>query len=201
MIVVVDYEAGNLKSVETALKYIGADYRVTDCPADVLAAEKVIFPGVGEASSAMATLKQKGLDLALKSFYASGKPLLGICLGSQIIFDRSEENDTPCLGLVPGRVRLFPGDGLKVPQIGWNTLKRKPHWLFEGIPEEASFYFVHSYYVEPDSVGDILAESDYGIAFCAAVARDNLVATQFHPEKSGRFGLRLLSNFADRSPL
>jgi glutamine amidotransferase len=200
MIAVVDYEAGNLRSVETALKHIGVPFFITDRPDKILSAGKVIFPGVGEASSAMRTLRRKGLDLALRSYVNAGKPLMGICLGSQIIFDHSDENDTPCLGLIPGRVRLFPGDrGLKIPQIGWNTLTTENHWLFEGIPADVSFYFVHSYYVEPAEKGDSIAESEYGLPFCAAVARGNLCATQFHPEKSGRYGLKLLANFCERS--
>ncbi len=204
MITVVDYEAGNLKSVETALNYLQADFTISQDPDIIAKSDKVIFPGVGEASHAMGVLKSRGLDEALITFASTGKPLFGICLGCQILQDYSEERDTELLGLIPGDVRQFPSDmGLKVPQIGWNTVSHDSSLLFEGIPQESSFYFVHSYYLSTKlSDGSespwIAGRSDYGITFAAAVHRDNIWATQFHPEKSGPKGLKLLDNFIRR---
>jgi len=204
MIAVVDYQAGNLKSVETALRYLGADFFISSDPDLILKSDKVIFPGVGEARHAMEVLSARGLDDALISFAASGKPLFGICLGCQILQDFSEERDSSLLGIIPGDVRLFPGDmNLKIPQIGWNTVSHDSSLLFEGIPQESSFYFVHSYYLSvklSDGTDSpwVAGLSDYGIPFAAAVHRDNIWATQFHPEKSGPKGLKLLQNFVER---
>lgn len=204
MITVVDYEAGNLTSVETALRYLGASFRVSSDPETLLDSDKVIFPGVGEARHAMGVLSSRGLDQALVEFASTGKPLFGICLGCQILQDHSEERDTRLLGLIPGNVQLFPPrQGLKVPQIGWNTVTHDDSVLFEGIPQESSFYFVHSYFLSTKlSDGSdspwIAGRSEYGIDFAAAVHRDNVWATQFHPEKSGPKGLRLLQNFVER---
>jgi glutamine amidotransferase len=204
VIAVVDYEAGNLTSVETALRYLDAAYTVTSDPDLILRSDKVIFPGVGEARHAMGVLSERGLDEALISFASTGKPLFGICLGCQILQDHSEERDTGLLGLIPGDVKLFPAsEGLKVPQIGWNTVSHDASLLFEGIPQESSFYFVHSYYLATKlSDGSdspwIAGRSDYGITFAAAIHRDNVWATQFHPEKSGPKGLKLLQNFIER---
>ncbi|MDA3955232.1 imidazole glycerol phosphate synthase subunit HisH [Oceanispirochaeta sp.] len=198
MIAVVDYEAGNLKSVETALEKLGADFFISSDPLRLAEADKMIFPGVGEAAQAMAVLKKTGLDLVLKEFALTGKPLLGICLGSQILFDSSEESDTPCLGILPGKVCRFSTEmGLKIPHMGWNTLTHSDHPLFLNLPQDKSFYFVHSYYVEPQNKADIIGSSDYGHSFTAAVARKNVMATQFHPEKSGEWGLLILQNFID----
>ena len=198
MIGVVDYEAGNLKSVEAALAYVGADFFISSDPEKLAGADKLVFPGVGEAAAAMGVLIRTGLDKVLKDFAASGKPLFGICLGSQILFEHSEESDTPCLGILPGRVRQFSFSmGLKIPHMGWNTLKHTDHPLFKGIPQDKSFYFVHSYYVDPAEPGDVIGHSDYGIDFTAAVARKNVMATQFHPEKSGEWGLKILKNFME----
>ena len=198
MIAVIDYEAGNLKSVETALKYLGAEFRITDEPGEVLKADKVIFPGVGEARSAMNNLEKRGLGTALKSFVSTGKYLLGICLGSHIILDSSEENSTKCLGIIPGKARKFPDNiSIKIPQIGWNTVKYNEHILFKGIPQERSFYFVHSYYLEPASDEYVIGMSEYGIDFCSVIGYENIMATQFHPEKSGKWGLKMLSNFIE----
>lgn len=199
MIAVVDYKAGNLKSVETALKKIGSEFFISDNPEVLASADKMIFPGVGEAGSAMRVLKKSGLDICIKEFAASGKPLLGICLGSQIIFDHSEESDTECLGLIPGNIKRFPKsskDKLKIPQIGWNTIDMSDPILFAGIPEGTSFYFVHSYYISPNNSTATIASAEYGIKFTAAVRKGNIWGTQFHPEKSGRYGLQILENFA-----
>jgi glutamine amidotransferase len=194
---VLDYGAGNLTSVENALRYLGARFQTTNDP-DVLAdAEGAIFPGVGEAAASMTVLKSTGLGEGLRSFVASGRKLLGICIGCQVIFDRSEERDTKCLGLLPGIVRRFPRDnGLKVPHMGWNALHfTRQHPIFAGIPQDTSFYFVHSYYPDPVDRGVIAAVTEYGSPFPSCIARANLVAFQCHVEKSGPYGLKLLSNF------
>lgn len=195
--VVLDYGAGNLKSVENALRHLDARYKVTSTPADLRDAAAVIFPGVGEAAASMAVLERTGLGDALRSFAATGKKVLGICIGCQVIFDRSEERSTTCLGLVPGVVRRFAaGTGLKVPHMGWNAMHfTREHPVFAGIPQDTSFYFVHSYYPDPVDRGVVAAETEYGVAFPSCIARGNLVAFQCHVEKSGPFGLKLLSNF------
>jgi imidazole glycerol-phosphate synthase subunit HisH len=195
--IVIDYGAGNLKSVENALQHLGAPFLTTRLPSDLDAAQRVIFPGVGEAAASMAELRRTGLDEALRSFVASGRPILGICIGCQVIFDRSEERDTPCLGIFPGTVRRFAiPRGLKVPHMGWNAVRfTRPHPVFGGIPPESSFYFVHSYYPEPTDPAMVAAVTDYGLSFPSCVAQGGLVAFQFHLEKSGPLGLKLLSNF------
>jgi glutamine amidotransferase len=197
MTVVVDYGAGNLKSVENALRYLGARFKVTSNPEDLRDAEGVIFPGVGEAAASMAVLNRTGLGDGLRSFLATGRKVLGICIGCQVIFDRSEERDAACLGLVPGVVRRFAhGTGLKVPHMGWNAMHfTREHPVFAGIPQDTSFYFVHSYYPDPMDREMIAAVTDYGISFPSCIARGNLVAFQCHVEKSGPHGLTLLSNF------
>jgi glutamine amidotransferase len=195
--VVIDYGAGNLKSVENALRHLGAQYLVTSKPADLRDADALIFPGVGEAAQSMGELKRTGLDRALRDFLASGRKMLGICIGCQVIFERSEERDTECLGLLPGSVRRFPaGSGLKVPHMGWNTVHfTAAHPVFEGIPQDSSFYFVHSYYPAPTDPALVVGETEYGGLFASCIAKDNLIAFQFHLEKSGSFGLKLLANF------
>ncbi len=195
-VAVVDYDAGNLKSVETALRYLDAEYFVSPDPAAIIRADRVVFPGVGEARAAMTTLKKRGLDEALRQVARSGKRLLGICIGCQIVLDHSEERDTPCLGLIPGKVIRFQGD-YKIPHMGWNQvmpLRADP--LFEGIPSGSSFYFVHSYYPQVDTPF-VLAETEYNGKFSSALQKENVYAVQFHPEKSGEAGLRLLKNFLD----
>ncbi len=194
---VVDYDAGNLTSVKTALKYLQADYLVSSEPKELDKTDKLIFPGVGEARAAMRNLKNRGLEQLLHSYFKSGRQMLGICLGSQIVLSRSEENDTPCLGLIPGTARRFPrGSGLKVPHMGWNRVREaSDSFLFRDIPDGSSFYFVHSYYPEPEDDGAVAATCEYGVTFTAALERGNLHAVQFHPEKSGKWGLQLLQNF------
>jgi glutamine amidotransferase len=201
-IAVIDYGAGNLRSVENALRRLGAKFRVTADPRDLDEAAGLIFPGVGEAAASMAELRRTGLDHALCSFIASGRKSLGICIGCQVIFDHSEERDTPCLGILRGAVRRFdPGRGLKVPHMGWNQVRfTRPHPLFQGIPQGSSFYFVHSYYPEPAEPAVVAGETEYGSAFASCIARDNLAAFQFHLEKSGPVGLKLLSNFLAWEP-
>ncbi len=196
-VAVLDYEAGNLRSVETALSYLAADFFVSPEPKEILKADAVIFPGVGEARSAMDVLASRGLGDALWETAERGKPLFGICLGSQIVLSRSEERDATCLDLIPGVARRFAeAPGRKIPHMGWNTLKlRRAHPVFDGLPDESSFYFVHSYYPDPAEEALCIGTTEYGREFCAAFARDNVVATQFHPEKSGKNGLLLLRNF------
>lgn len=202
MIAIIDYRAGNLTSVARAIHHIGFNCLVTSKPEEILKADKVIFPGVGSAQKAMTDLKDLGLDEAVRSVVRAGKPILGICLGTQIIFDRSAEGDTPCLGILPGRVVRFPEglstprERLKIPHMGWNSMEPlQDHFVFTGIPTHSQFYFVHSYYPEPAEAKQILGLTDYGISFASAVGKENLVAVQFHPEKSGRPGLKLLENF------
>jgi len=202
MIAIVDYGAGNLTSVARALDYIGKPGRITDDPAVLNRASHVIFPGVGAAGDAMVNLRARGLDVWIRDWFAAGKPLLGICLGTQVIFDYSEENETPCLGLISGRVKRFPADmkndgrSLKIPHMGWNGVSfTGQHPVFRDMPEEAEFYFVHTYYPDPSIVDHVIGRTDYGLTFCSAVAVRNLVAVQFHPEKSGRPGLKILENF------
>ena len=194
---VVDYEAGNLRSVETALNHLRADFVTSPRPDELIKTDRLIFPGVGEAASAMSVLRDRGLDKLILDFVQGGKPLLGICIGCQVALDRSEERGASCLGIIPGEVKKFPKRaGLKVPHMGWNQVEHAGrHAIFNGIPDGGSFYFVHSYYPDPSQTSETIAETDYGIRFVSGVARDNFVAVQFHPEKSGPYGLRLLENF------
>ena len=194
---VVDYEAGNLTSVETALRYLNADFVISGDSGLLKGCDKIIFPGVGEASSAMKTLKSRGLDVFLKDTFKEGLPILGICLGCQIVLESSEENNTECLGLVPGKAVLFPRDmELKVPHMGWNQVETvKDHYLFEGIRDNSSFYFVHSYFPKLEKDENAVGKTDYGIRFSSVFSYKNLSAVQFHPEKSGEAGLKLLENF------
>ena len=203
MIAIINYEAGNLTSVERALRSLGADCKITQDAAEIAAADRVIFPGVGAAGSATESLRRLGLDLALRQALSAGKPVMGICLGTQIIFESSEEDNATCLGLLPGKTVKFLGsltdeDGraIKIPHMGWNRVRfRRPHPVFAGVPGEAEFYFVHSYHPAPADPEDIIGLTGYGHEFASVVARNNLVAMQFHPEKSGRPGLRILQNF------
>ncbi len=201
MIAIIDYKAGNLASVRLAFEHLGIPARITQAPAEILKADRVVFPGVGSAGAARRNLDALGLSGVLQTVAEGGTPFLGICLGMQILFDALEEDGgVRGLGLIPGGVRRFaaadPRD--KVPQIGWNAVAfTRPHPVFAGIADGSEFYFVHSYYPAPDRAGDILGETDYaGIRFASAAGRGSLVATQFHPEKSGRIGLRVLENFS-----
>jgi len=202
MIAIIDYNAGNITSVARALQNIRQKFIITDDMKKLDKASRVIFPGVGAAGEAMAYLREKKLDVWLKNYFKTGKPLLGICLGTQIILDYSEENETICIGLVSGSTKRFPdkltseGELLKIPQMGWNSVKLlRSHPLFEGVSPEAEFYFVHSYYPAPSDETAVLGTTDYGLTFSSVLAKDNLVAMQFHPEKSGRPGLQILKNF------
>jgi glutamine amidotransferase len=196
--VIVDYDAGNLRSVERALEHVGLVARVTPDPGDVDRAEALVLPGVGSAQDCMRKLASRGLVEPLRRYAASGRPFLGVCVGLQLLFDGSEEGGgVECLGILPGMVRRFSAEaGLKIPQIGWNAVSFKyDHPLLAGIPGGSYFYFVHSYYADPSEAGITIGEADYGIDFAAIVARDNVVATQFHPEKSADLGLRIYENF------
>ncbi|MBI2441664.1 MAG: imidazole glycerol phosphate synthase subunit HisH [Lentisphaerae bacterium] len=205
MIAIVDYNAGNLTSVKLALDYLGAPAEITQDPERILAAERVIFPGVGSAGAAMRNLLALGLAEVLRQVVQRGTPFLGICLGAQIIFESSEEADeAPLLGLLAGTVKRFrPANRSdKVPQIGWNGVRFvRPHPLLQGIESGSEFYFVHSYYPAPPERDLVLGETEYAdVRFASIVARANLAATQFHPEKSGRLGLQLLKNFTRWQP-
>ncbi len=189
--VIIKYNAGNIRSVLFALERIGVEALVTDDPELIRQADRVIFPGVGEASSAMAYLEGKGLDILIPSLK---QPVLGICLGMQLMCSFSEENDTPCMGIFPATVRKFDGDrGLKVPQIGWNEISRLQSPLFDKVPEASYVYFVHGYYVPFNE--NTIAVADYGLPYSAAIRKDNFMAVQFHPEKSGDIGEQMLRNF------
>lgn len=205
MIAIVDYKAGNLTSVQLAFRALGCEAAVTSDPSAILSAERVVFPGVGAAGSAMRNLAGLHLVDALKQVAARGTPFLGICLGTQILLEHSEEDGgTPTLGILPGRVPRFqPVDRWdKVPQIGWNQVRiARPHPLLEGIADGSEFYFVHSFYPAPADPSLAIGTTDYaGVTFASMVGRANVAATQFHPEKSGRIGLRLLANFTRWSP-
>ncbi len=202
MVAIIDYKAGNITSVARALENIGQKYAITDDERKLKEASHIIFPGVGAAGEAMAYLRKKKLDNALKNCFSSGKPILGICLGTQIVMEHSEENDAECIGLITGSTRRFPerltsdGEILKIPHMGWNSVNfKREHTVFAKINPEAEFYFVHSYYPAPSDMDVVLGTTDYGITFCSVLAFKNLVAMQFHPEKSGRPGLQILQNF------
>lgn len=201
MIAIVDYRAGNATSVARALEHLGHRCEITDRADEVRAARRVILPGVGAAGATMDNLRQLELDHVLREdVIGAGKPFLGICIGIQILMDRSEEDDARCLGVVGGEVTRFPaavdGRPLKVPQIGWNRVHQvRPHPVFSGVPDNTHFYFVNSYYPRPADPSMVIATAEHGVVFCAAIARDRLVATQFHLEKSGAAGLRVLDNF------
>ncbi|KAB0670164.1 imidazole glycerol phosphate synthase subunit HisH [Oryzomonas sagensis] len=204
MIAIIDYGMGNLRSVQKGFEKVGFEAVVTADPRVVLEAEKIVLPGVGAFRDCMRNLEAAGFVEPILSVIAQGRPFLGICVGMQLLFtDSTEFGLYKGLGVIPGHVLRFPegmeagGEKLKVPQMGWNQLsfKRRPP-AFEGIADNANVYFVHSYYVKPDDDGVTATTTDYGIRFCSSVWRDNIVATQFHPEKSQDVGLRILKNFA-----
>jgi glutamine amidotransferase len=209
-IVVVDYGMGNLRSVAQALRAVApeADVRISGEVADIDSADRIVLPGQGAMRDCMASLRESGVQEALLRA-ARTRPVMGVCVGEQMLFERSEEGDIPGLGLLPGRVvrfalegRLQPdGSRFKVPQMGWNRVRQaRAHPLWDGIADDSYFYFVHSYYAVPGNAADSIGETDYGAPFCCAVARDNVVATQFHPEKSAAAGLRLYRNFIHWQP-
>jgi glutamine amidotransferase len=199
MIAIVDYNAGNLRSVKRACDAVGLDAVFTQDPELVLRAERVIFPGVGHARTCMETLERTGLGAAITQAFKRGTPVLGICVGAQLVLDGSDEGPTRGLGLIHGQTRLLKtGDArLKVPHIGWNELRiEQKHPLLAGLANNDEVYFVHSYYLDPADSRHVYATTDHGPRICVAVGRDNLFATQFHPEKSGPLGLDLLARFA-----
>jgi glutamine amidotransferase len=196
MIAIIDYGAGNLRSVTNAISRVGYQPKIISTPEEVLAAQAVILPGVGAAADTMANLQTLGLVSPIRRFIGEERPFLGICIGLQVLFDGTEEGGWhECLGIIPGVVRRLP-PGLKIPHMGWNQVRQRiPHPVFRGIPDETNFYFVHSYYVGPDDMALVAGETDYGIPICSVIARGNLIATQFHPEKSGEIGLKIYENF------
>jgi glutamine amidotransferase len=195
-VAVVDYDAGNTLSVMRALEKVGAKADLTSDPKRILAADAVVLPGVGAFGDCMRKLRERGMDEACKETFGSGKRFLGVCVALQVVFEGSVESPgVEGLSLMPGRVVRFEGDGLKVPHIGWNELSLvQDHPVLRGLDGEA-FYFVHSYYPEPEEAQDLIGETEYGAHFCSAAGRENLVAVQFHPEKSSRAGLKLYENF------
>lgn len=200
MIAIVDYDAGNIKSVEKALAYLGGDTVITREPELILQADRVIVPGVGAFGDAMGKLSQYGLIDILRQVASSDTPILGICLGLQLFFDSSEEAEgVSGLSLLPGRVVRIPNRvGYKIPHMGWNSISvNKSSRLFRGIEDGSYVYFVHSYYLQAERAEDVAATTSYVVDIHAAAERDNVFATQFHPEKSGEIGLRILKNFMD----
>jgi len=199
-IALLDYGMGNLHSAAKALEHVGATVDITHDPKLIAQADKIVFPGVGAMRDCMAGMRDAGVDEAVKQA-AFNKPLLAICVGMQALLQSSEENDgVDCLGIFQGKVKRFPDQaGLKVPHMGWNQVHQADpeHPLWHGIAQDSRFYFVHSYYVQPDDAGLVAATCDYGLDFAAALTRDNLFATQFHPEKSHTAGLQLLKNFVE----
>ena len=196
MVTIIDYGAGNLRSVVNAIGKLGYQSKITSKTDDVAAAKALILPGVGAAGDTMTNLNRLQLTDPIIRYIRDGRPFLGICIGLQVLFTGTEEGGWhDCLSVISGRVRRLP-IGQKIPHMGWNQVKQvTPHPVFDGIPDETNFYFVHSYYVEPDDESLVAGKTDYDITFCSAIARGNLVATQFHPERSGEHGLRIYDNF------
>ena len=194
---VIDYESGNLRSVSRALESHGVAPLVTDDSSNFDDADAMVLPGVGSGPAAMDALRQRKLLDPIKNFIASGRPFLGVCLGLQLLMDCTEEGDEACLGVVKGSAKHLPS-GLKVPHMGWNSVRfQHQHPVLDGIPQDSYFYFVHSYYASPEDPAGISGTTEYGISFCSIYAKDNLIATQFHPEKSGPVGLRFYKNFVN----
>ncbi|MBU0543917.1 MAG: imidazole glycerol phosphate synthase subunit HisH [Proteobacteria bacterium] len=208
MIAIIDYDAGNLTSVARAITHLGFKCIITNNIKDIDKAERVIFPGVGAAGSAMESIKRLGLDKAIKDAFSSGKPILAICIGTQIIMEYSEENDTDCLGIIGGKVLFFnfdeinkSGNKLKIPHMGWNSINiQKNHPVLSEVKADDEFYFVHGYYPAPDNYTHVIGTTGYGISFASVIGYKNIIATQFHPEKSGRPGLSILKNFCAWKP-
>ncbi|MBD3421261.1 MAG: imidazole glycerol phosphate synthase subunit HisH [Chitinivibrionales bacterium] len=199
MIRIVDYDAGNLTSVKRALDFLDIPCEITPDCAKIRSAERIIFPGVGHAGASMQVLRERGLERALRDAFEQGTPMLGICLGSQIVLSHSDEGDTTCLGLIDGNCPVFNlhNKSLKVPHMGWDAITvTRQHPLLDNILAGDEFYFVHSFYPQPVQGSRIFATCEYETVFPAAIGERNLFATQFHPEKSGRTGLRILTRFA-----
>ncbi|MCH8195179.1 MAG: imidazole glycerol phosphate synthase subunit HisH [Chloroflexi bacterium] len=197
-IAVINYGAGNLRSVVKAFEHIGYPATVTTDPRKVMAADGVVLPGVGAAGDTMTNLHARGMVDAIATVIAKKRPFFGVCIGLQVLFERSEEDGAECLGLLGGYVRRLPA-GVKVPHMGWNQVRlAESHPLFHGIADDSYFYFVHSYYADPTEQSAVVGLTDYGATFASALAKGNLVGTQFHPEKSGRLGLQIYQNFVQR---
>lgn len=195
-IAIIDYGAGNLRSVANAIAKLGYQSRITNKPNEVLSADAVILPGVGAAADTMRSLEETGMSQVIRQLIAEEHPLFAICMGMQVMFQATEEGGRhECLGVVPGTVRKLRTED-KIPHMGWNQVKQRiAHPIFDAIPDEASFYFVHSYYADPDDSSVVAGTTEYGVSFCSIMVKDNLIATQFHPEKSGEHGLRMYANF------
>jgi glutamine amidotransferase len=194
-IAIVDYQAGNLRSVQKALERSGVQPVITSDPGDIERADGLVFPGQGACDSSMCVLKERRLVEPIREFIASGRPFFGVCLGLQLLLDGSDEGVEPGLGVLAGRARRLP-PGLKIPHMGWNSVElRLSHPVLEGVPSGSYFYFVHSYYADLEDQSIVAGTTTYGVEFCSAAARDNVIAVQFHPEKSGEIGLRLYDNF------
>ncbi len=196
VIAIIDYGAGNLRSVANAIKELGYRPRVTSAPDEVLNAAAVILPGVGAAADTMNSLEKLGMTDAIRQLIQQRRSLFAICVGLQILFSGTEEGGWhECLGVIPGKVKRLP-QGLKIPHMGWNQLRQRiSHPIFDGIPDEANFYFVHSFYAEPEDPSVVAGTTSYGVSMCSMVIKDSLIATQFHPEKSGEQGLKMYVNF------
>jgi glutamine amidotransferase len=196
MITIIDYGAGNLRSVLNAIAELGYATKLVSSPAEVDTAEVLILPGVGAAGHIMDSLKKSGLDNAIRRYIGENRYFLGICVGMQVLLSATEENNgCDCLDIIPGKVRKF-NEGLKVPHMGWNQVKQKQmHPVFTGIADETDFYFVHSYYTDPLDKTVMAGETEYGKPFCSAIIKGNMIATQFHPEKRGEPGLKIYDNF------
>jgi glutamine amidotransferase len=196
VIAIIDYGAGNLRSVANAITKLGYHPRVTSDPGEVLDAAAVILPGVGAAADTMNSLEKLDMTDTIRRLIQQGRPLFAICVGLQILLSRTEEGGGhECLGIISGEVKRLP-QGLKIPHIGWNQVEQRfTHPVFEGIPDEANFYFVHSFYAEPEDVSVVAGTTSYGVSMCSMIIKDNLIATQFHPEKSGAHGLKIYANF------
>jgi glutamine amidotransferase len=195
-VIIIDYGAGNLRSVANAVIRLGYKPVVTASPAEVLAARAVILPGVGAAADTVNSLRESGMEAVIRRLVEEKRPLLAICVGLQVMLSETEEGGRhPCFGIVPGRVRRLP-EGQKIPHMGWNQVRQQiRHPIFQGIPDEANFYFAHSYYAEPSDASAVAGTTDCGLSICSVLVKDKLVATQFHPEKSGDYGLRVYENF------
>ena len=206
MIVIIDYGLGNLGSVKNTLDKLGVDSMISKSKNEIRNSNAIILPGVGSAGQGMENLKKNNLDIVLVDEIKNGKPFLGICLGMQLLFSKSEEGNTGCLNIIKGSVKKF-NSGLKVPQIGWNGIeyqrsniknqndKSKIKNLFNDISDKSSFYFVNSYYCQPDDESIVAAKTEYGIKYCSVLIKKNIIATQFHPEKSGPIGRQLITNW------
>ena len=195
---IIDYDAGNIESIRNALKKIGCEPVTTNNPKDLFKAKAIIFPGQGSFPSAMKKLNKNGIDKILIELINNKMPFIGICLGLQLMFTNSEEGQCNGLNLFKGTVPKIP-DSVKVPHIGWNNVNfNKSHPIFNGIPDNSYFYFIHSYYVKPDNLDNIIAETNYGVEFCSAYAFENYVGLQFHPERSGVYGLQIYQNFINK---